>query len=585
MGTGHCGIAAQGMLPLQFLKADRRVHFGASDIIIRCRAIVHIFVWSGNMSDRARLRKAIDQQNDDLRLGVPSDREAAMLALLRELGRLPHRPMAPPVPDLVTGLRLFRPGANQALQLCVECPDDRAGDATPLQSDELDAWAERFLLDCDHLALAKLVLANAETGLMRIEANNDTINAWIATGRIPAGWRERADIDWWARCLGRRHEPEMRAHHIDDPGQKPDDRDHRLANMHLSMMTYQLGYPPDTVIGGCTVELYCEVLRWLIAMVLHAHRRGDAISPLQEETLIATMAADLGTDPALIRHVVSALTLGAENAAYHAAVPGVGSAPLVRIGTSWIALSHYGLTTEPLFFLTRELRRQDAEGYHNSAVHREAVFRQDLYSLLDPKRFVTSVDRVKIRGTNRDVRTDIDAVVFDRKTGTLGVFELKSQDPFARSPAALARQRDGVLYANRQISGVLDWLKRNGADEILNRVDVRTARTFRVHRVYPFVLGRYLIHFNDDGPAPDRRAAWGTWPQVLRLLEEQPLLITSGNPIASLFNRLSSETSDIRLPADMPPQELQIGQARLVVHRFFTAYMSRTSGNGPNDDH
>jgi hypothetical protein len=34
-----------------------------------------------------------------------------------------------------------------------------------------------------------------------------------------------------------------------------------------------------------------------------------------------------------------------------------------------------------------------------------------------------------------DVRTDIDAVVFDRKSGTLGIFELKSQDPFARSSA------------------------------------------------------------------------------------------------------------------------------------------------------
>jgi len=38
-------------------------------------------------------------------------------------------------------------------------------------------------------------------------------------------------------------------------------------------------------------------------------------------------------------------------------------------------------------------------------------------------------------------------LVFDRKTGTLGFFELKSQDPFARSTAELVRQRDNVLYA------------------------------------------------------------------------------------------------------------------------------------------
>ena len=110
--------------------------------------------------------------------------------------------------------------------------------------------------------------------------------------------------------------------------------------------------------------------------------------------------------------------------------------------------------------------------------------------------------------TTGDVRTDIDAVVFDRKTGTLGFFELKSQDPFARSTAELARQRDNVLYANRQISGVLAWLKRHGPDALLGRVDSRTAKTFRVQKVYPFVLGRYLAHFS-DGPEPDRRAAWG----------------------------------------------------------------------------
>ena len=153
---------------------------------------------------------------------------------------------------------------------------------------------------------------------------------------------------------------------------------------------------------------------------------------------------------------------------------------------------------------------------------------------------MTSAGRIELRRDDGDVRTDIDAVVFDRKTGTLGLFELKSQDPFARSTAELARQRDNVLYANRQISGVLDWLQRHGADELLGRVDARTAKTFRVQKVYPFVLGRYLAHFS-DGPEPDRRAAWGTWPQLLRLLDGQPVRATDANPLASLFTRLTKD--------------------------------------------
>ncbi|MDQ3410530.1 MAG: hypothetical protein M3509_00250, partial [Chloroflexota bacterium] len=167
------------------------------------------------------------------------------------------------------------------------------------------------------------------------------------------------------------------------------------------------------------------------------------------------------------------------------------------------------------------------------------------------------------------------AVVFDRKTGTLGVFELKAQDPFARSPAELARQRDNVLYANRQLSGVLAWLNRHGADALLGRVAPRTAKTFRVQKVYPFVLGRYLAHFN-DGPEPDRRAAWGTWPQLLRLLEEQPVS-AAANPLASLFTRLTNDVPLIRPPTDRLPRQIALGAATLIVHPSYPAFQAHAA--------
>jgi hypothetical protein len=251
----------------------------------------------------------------------------------------------------------------------------------------------------------------------------------------------------------------------------------------------------------------------------------------------------------VIARAVAAFTVDDENAAYHAAVPGVAAAPLVRIAPDRLVLSLHGLTTEPLFFLTRELRRRDPQDYHNTAHLRETAFRQDLYALFEDKRFVTSQSRIVLRRDDHNARTDLDAVIFDRKTGTLGVFELKSQDPFARSTAELARQRETVLYANRQVSGSLDWMKRHGANELLNRVDQPTAKKFRAQKVYSFVLGRYLAHFN-DGAEPDRRAAWGTWPQLLRLLDTQPIRPNDANPIASLFNRLSKDQPVMAVPGD-----------------------------------
>ncbi|MDQ3547486.1 MAG: hypothetical protein M3439_01590, partial [Chloroflexota bacterium] len=419
---------------------------------------------SQHMNVQERLRQSIDQQQSFLRASVPPDREAAILALLGNLERLPHPPACEPLPDLVSGRHLANLGGNKALQLCVESTGDDAQVTSAPSGAGLDGWAEQFLQECDRLAEAELVLAHCETGFMRvIEDGNGTYDVWTATKRAPASWRERADFDWWAASLAKRHEPELHAQRSERPDTDSSDPGHdayyrRLANIHLQMMAYQLGYPPDAAIGGCTVQIYRDVLGLLIAWALRARDRGGAVTPQPERSLIAALASALAVDPALIGQAVAAFTLDRESAAYHAAVPGVAAAPLVRVEPNRLALSLHGLTTEPLFFLTRELKRRGAQEYHNTAHLREGVFRQDLYALFPDKRFVTSAGRVELRRDSGKIRTDIDAVVFDRKTGTLGFFELKSQDPFARSTAELARQRDNVLYANRQISGVLAWL-------------------------------------------------------------------------------------------------------------------------------
>jgi len=123
---------------------------------------------------------------------------------------------------------------------------------------------------------------------------------------------------------------------------------------------------------------------------------------------------------------------------------------------------------------------------------------------------------------------------------------------------------------------VLDWLKRNGPDALLSRVDRRTAKTFRVQKIYPFVLGRYLVHFN-DGPEPDRRAAWGTWPQLLRLIDGQPLRLTDANPLASLSTRLTKDTPIIQPPVNGPSREIAISTARLIVHPSYAAFQANAA--------
>jgi len=534
------------------------------------------------MTAHEQLRHAIQEEELRLRAAIPPSREAVIRAILRIRDRLSRGSAIELDPDLITGHRLSDLGGNKALQLGLELSAANTEASLALSLAQLDVWAEQFLGECASLVEADLVLAHCETGFMRLVVDGfGAFDAWVATKRPPASWRERADIDWWAKSLDRRHDPEWGDRRSGPEPVHPGDigRYRHLANEYLETMTWQLGYPASAAIGGCTIQTYRDVLGWLITWILGMHDHDEAITPQSESSLVAAVANGLGLDPVLAREAISAFTLDAEGAAWHASVPGIAAAPLLRVAPDRLVPSVYGLTTEPLLFLTRELRRRDAQAYHNAAHLREAVFRQDLYALFSDKRFVTSKGRIELRREGGTIRTDIDAAVFDRKTGTLALFELKSQDPFARSTAERVRQRDNVLFANRQVSGVLDWVKRHGANELLGRIDARTARTSRVHKVYPFVLGRYLVHFN-DGPAPDRRAAWGTWPQVMRLVDGKSVRAAEANPIASLHTRLTNGDPIMPPPADLPSHEIPIGSARLTVHASWSAFQTHASGRG-----
>ncbi len=528
------------------------------------------------MNAHDRLRQVIDERETHLRASVPPDRQGALIALVRARDRQLHPSGIAPTPDLVTGVRRPGLGGGRALQLCLESIDDDATTGQRESTESLDGWAERFLDACGKVTESELVLTHCTTSFMRLLVDSHgSFDAWVATKRAPASWRERSDIDWWAASLASRHEPDL--HNVRAP--RPDtesnqsgyeERYRQLADSYLPAMAYQLPYPPGALISGLTNETWRDILAWLIAWALRERDRAGGPVLRSEQSVVVEISSSLGIDPAIIGLAVAAFTLDRDNAVWYAAAPG-SAPPLVRIGPDRLVPSFHGLTSEPLFFLTRELRRRDAEAYHNTAHLREVAFRQDLYALFQDKRFVTSAGRIELRRDSGNIRTDIDAAIFDRRTGTLGVFELKSQDPVARSAAELTRQRDNVLYANRQISGVLDWIKRHSADAILDRIDRRTARTFRVQKVYPFVLGRYLVNFN-DGPEPDRRAAWATWPQVLRLLEEQPFPVAGGNPLASLHSRISKDTPIIGPPTTGPSREIDLGAARLVVHPSYAAY-------------
>jgi len=568
-----------------------------------------------SLTRQEQLRQLIDEQQERLRQTFPANRGGAIVALTRARDwrslNLQETLNAAMKAAPAHNSYLYPSGWHKALQLCF---GDAAGSpsVSPRVADStLDAWADQVLLECDRLSAGDQVLTYCESGFMRMQqAGQKDFSAWIASKNMPTEWRARADLAWWTNTLVRSHEREMQELAVEKASLQPqldafasewqadgtvyrttpeiDDYYMRLGMARVKSMACHFLYPAQTVIGGCTVELYRNVLAALIGLALKhldlckAFVAQHPSCPLKTllapphaiDALTGLLSETLGVESAVIRRVVDAYSLSQENVSSHCSVAGTPAPPLLRLDEQHLVWSLTGLLSEPFLFLTRELKRRYSYEYHTASHQHEEVFRQDLYRLFSDKRFVRSAGSVELRGTQGDLTTDVDALIFDRKTGALALFELKSQDPFAYSRQERIRQRDYFHNAGKQVLACLQWLNRNGANALLARLDTKLVKRLKAQKTYIFVLGRYLAHFF-DGPEFDRRAAWGTWSQVLRLVNEAPFGAEDANPIQSLHNKLMKDTplAPTGLVPDM--QKITIGESKLYVYPDFQAYKNR----------
>lgn len=568
-----------------------------------------------SLSKQEQLCQLIAEQQERIRQTFPAQRGSAVVALTRarDWHYLKWQDMLNAATKTATANHsyLYSSGWHKALQVCFGNASESPYVSPGVIDSTLDAWADQVLLECDRLTEGEQVLAHCETGFMSMQQGGQKdFSVWIASKNMPTEWRERLDLEWWTNALAKTYEREMAELAVENVSiqqqldafasqwqadvtvyrttQEIDDYYIRLGMLRVKSMACHFLYPAQTLIGGCTVELYGNVLAVLIGLALkhldvcrafvvqhHSYTlRALLATPHAAGALIEALSETLGVDGAAIRRVVDAYSLSHENVSYHCSVAGTPAPPLLRLNAQHLVWSLTGLLSEPFLFLTRELKRRHSYEYHTAAHLHEAVFRQDLYQLFSDKRFVRSADRVELRGVQGGLTTDVDALIFDRKTGVLALFELKSQDPFAYSPQERRRQRDYFYNAGKQVLACVQWLNRNGANALLTRLDPKLVKRLKVQKTYIFVLGRYLAHFF-DGPEFDRRAAWGTWPQVLRLVNEVSFGAEEANPIQSLYNKLMKDTPLTLSRPVLDVQEITIGESKVYVYPDFKTYKNR----------
>jgi hypothetical protein len=477
------------------------------------------------MDDLTTLRDAIDHRQRELAATVTPGALGLLVAATD--GR--PGPAVEDRGDPVTGLRTRDPGGPLALRLAAGAAP--GGEAPPRSLPE----AERFRDACADVALARVVADDLARGERRLSVGPDgSLTARLATRRGPRAWRELADFAWW------------------------DAHERRAGDWPPRS---QLPYPADAPLGPLTARQWGAAIAWLDQERERlAPGQGPVPARIAAADLVAGLAGHLGAGTDAARAAIDLLADDPGGLGKDEGPPGLVPPPLVRLGGDAVLLSRQGLAAAPFLAVARAVRRADPRAWNDRARLREDAFRADLGALFTDRRFAVAPSPIRLRRDGGDLRTDVDAAIFDRKTGTLAIVELKSQDPFA-PPGDREHEREARLLAGRQVGAALDWVNRHGADEILRRMDARAAKTFRVQRVLAFVLGHYRLP--GDGEVPAGRAAWGTWPRFLRLAGETPM--ATGNPLLSLHTRLAQGTTAAAIPPGTVARTLDLGQLRLTV--------------------
>ena len=121
--------------------------------------------------------------------------------------------------------------------------------------------------------------------------------------------------------------------------------------------------------------------------------------------------------------------------------------------------------------MNKELKRKYKRDYDRAVHNRENRFRNELFKIFPQENVIKIPNEINISFQN--IRTDIDAVVFDEKTGTLGLFQLKWQDRYDYSmKERYSRITHMFPKANEWICKIKNWISLNDSKSILNALQI-----------------------------------------------------------------------------------------------------------------
>lgn len=253
---------------------------------------------------------------------------------------------------------------------------------------------------------------------------------------------------------------------------------------------------------------------------------------------------------------------------------------LFDLGNGFILRPVSCLTRNPFTAARTQHQWLDSRAEHAVAADREDWMREQLYDMFGGKRYVRFPGNLKLRRTG-SVLTDIDAVVYDRLTGDVGLFQLKWQDYSTNDVRQLRSKAANLSTELMGWSGkVKSWIEENGVSALDQSLRLKQKRREAVKSVYLFAISRSAIRTQGYGvktDAPD--LAMAVWPQFVRARME---IGPSERSLRDIHVRLLEEHGQV--PDIQPmPASLRVAGATLHIHDLWNRTdeaEAKASGDG-----
>jgi hypothetical protein len=286
--------------------------------------------------------------------------------------------------------------------------------------------------------------------------------------------------------------------------------------------------PSTAPIGGSTFSRWCDravaasgrVLQHVaFATLLRSQRRSLDLRNLltiyvRKDDLTAVLE-ESGDTADQAGRFIAATTLDDAAAQDYASDHEIPVPLYVALSEDFVLLPCFGALLNPIAGLVRSLRLRYRSDWDRAVEGREAVFRSDLADIFARPRFLVLDRGVRLRRTDGSELTDLDAVVIDRDTGALGLFQLKWHDIFGRSVRERESRRLNLLKANDWVRRVSEWIDGKSSAAVAAQLGLDLGAGDECQRPHLFVISRYAAQFTGNHRY-DPRAAWLGWPDLVR---------------------------------------------------------------------